>query len=421
MAYAQRHGKGWRCRYKKPDGTWGSQSGFETKAAAQEWGNEQELLIRRQLWIDPGEAETPFGTFAEAWLANARLAVTTQAKYCSYLGNHLLPQWEDWPLILIFNNHLEIQGWVSELHDELAEPTVASVFALFSTIMNVAVRARKIPASPCHGIRVTSGQYEAEHQVATPVQFLRAALRLHRSFGLRRVCAGLDGDGYTGARWSELVGLEPFEYDEINKAIRVHEPLAETRGHFVKAKRPKTPASKRWVQLPPFLAGLYETLLDDCARPYVFVGENGGNLRRSNFGRRFWRPAWDGDPDNPDPARRAAQIVPGFTFHEGRHTQRTWLADDGIPEVARAARLGRKMPGMASVYEHVTRQMQQRVLGALQARWESSLLTLRSKERGELITLQPQLQQAINELEARQQAPSGENRKIIAQISPKQA
>ncbi|MFI0411602.1 transposase [Actinomadura sp. 3N508] len=39
----------------------------------------------------------------------------------------------------------------AQLHDELAESTVASVFASFSTIINVAVRARKIPASPAPG------------------------------------------------------------------------------------------------------------------------------------------------------------------------------------------------------------------------------------------------------------------------------
>ncbi|TDD96782.1 hypothetical protein [Actinomadura rubrisoli] len=41
-------------------------------------------------------------------------------------------------------------------------------------------------------------------------------------------------DGYTGARWSELVGRQPHEYDEINKAIRIAEPLAEARGRLVK-------------------------------------------------------------------------------------------------------------------------------------------------------------------------------------------
>ncbi|MGW9262501.1 hypothetical protein ACWGRA_31205 [Streptomyces albidoflavus] len=32
----------WRSRYKKPDGTWGSEPGFATKKLAEEWGDEQE-------------------------------------------------------------------------------------------------------------------------------------------------------------------------------------------------------------------------------------------------------------------------------------------------------------------------------------------------------------------------------------------
>jgi hypothetical protein len=127
------------------------------------------------------------------------------------------------------------------------------------------------------GIRVTTGgQDQAERQVATSVQFLRA--------------------------------------DQINKAIRVKEPLTEASGTLAKARRPKTPASKRWVQLPPVPG---RTLRGTVG---VFVGEKGGNLRRSNFARRFWRPVWDGDPDNPVPEARIPPILTGFIFHEGRHT-----------------------------------------------------------------------------------------------------
>jgi integrase len=358
--------------------------------------------------------------FAEAWLASARLAITTQAKYRSYLDNHLLPQWEDWPLILIFNNHLEVQSWVSELHDELAEPTVASVFAMFSTVMNVAVRARKIPASPCQGVRVTSGEYEADRQVATPVQFLRAAVRLHGSFGYSGFVLALM-DGYTGARWSELVGLQPHEYDEVNRAIRVMEPLAEAQGKIVKAKRTKSPAGKRWVQLPPFLADLCEALLEDCDRSYVFVGEKGGVLRRSNFGRRFWRPAWDGVSEDRRTGGHVPPILPGFTFHEGRHTHRTWLADDGIPEIGRAARLGQKMRGMGGIYEHVTPETKQRIVDVLQARWETSLLALRPQEQEGLIVLLPQMAKTINRLKAVQQATASPAAKIRAHLTPMDA
>jgi integrase len=244
MAYAERCGRKWRARYKKPDGTWASEPGFDTKRAAVKWGSEQERQISRHTWIDPDDAEIPFGEFTGDWLTAARPAINTEAKYRSYLKNHILPQWEDWPLILIFNHHLEVQGWVNELHDELAEPTVASIFALFSTIMNAAVRARKIPASPCQGIRVTTGDYEAERQLATPVQFLRAALRMHELAGYPGFVLTLM-DGYTGARWSELISQKPGQYDEVNRQIPVRRPIREARGQIEEAPRPKSPASKR--------------------------------------------------------------------------------------------------------------------------------------------------------------------------------
>lgn len=61
----------------------------------------------------------------------------------------------------------EIERWLSELHDEFAESSVSSYFALFSTILNGAVRARMIPANPCNGVRVTNGEFDTERLVAT--------------------------------------------------------------------------------------------------------------------------------------------------------------------------------------------------------------------------------------------------------------
>lgn len=120
----------------------------------------------------------------------------------------------------------------------------------------------------------------------------------------------------------------------------------------------------------------------------VFTGRRGAALRRGNFRSRFWRPAWDGDPDNAQAWLRAP-ILPGFTFNEGRHTHRTWLAEDGIPEVARAARLGHRMPGMASVYEHVTPAMKTQVLAALEKRWQASVHALSPDERLRLMEMEP--------------------------------
>jgi hypothetical protein len=198
-------GMAWRARYKRPDGTYGSRSGFSSRTAAEEWGDEQEALIRRNIWIDPRDAETLFGLFVEEWLAavSPRLEPNTTAKYRSVIDNHLLPQWQAWPMIGIFNCSLEIEKWVSELHEEYADSTVSTIFALFSTVTNAAVRARMIPASPCQGIRVTSGEFDVSRLVATPVQVLRTAMGLYEPVGLGGFVLCLM-DAYTGARWSEL-------------------------------------------------------------------------------------------------------------------------------------------------------------------------------------------------------------------------
>jgi integrase len=429
MAYGQEDPStgSWRARYKRPDGTIGSKSGFPTKDTAEGWAKEQEALIRRSMWLDPRDAETRFGDFAEEWLdaVRPRLALNTVAKYRSFLDIHLLPQWAAWPLIGIFNGYVEIERWLSELHEDYADSSVSSIFAAFSTVLSAAVRARMIPANPCAGVRVSSGEFESEKLVASPAQALRAAMRLYEC-GL-----GAPGfvlclmDFYTGGRWGELVGQQRHEYDAERRRIEIRMPLKEVGGKVFKGSRPsdeprgsgrgpeptrppgrrdggrkgrgkkgrtKTPAGTRFVALPPSIAVFYEELMDSHSHPFVLCTPEGFAWRRSNFRIRYWRPVWDGvDIDDPGSRERRPAILPTFTFHEGRHTHSTWLAEDGIPEAARRARLGQKMRGMARIYDHVTPAMVEDILRALERRWRRSLAALRPGERDKLVSWFPHL------------------------------
>ena len=430
MAYGQRQHdgrSGWRARYRKPDGSVGSESGFSSKTAAAEWGREQEALIRRNLWIDPADARTTLATFSTEWLdaVGPRLAPSTLAKYESHIRVHLVPQWGEWPMIAIFNSYLEIEKWVTQLHEDgYTDYTVASVFATFSTIMNAAVRARIIPATPCTGIRVTSGAYDLERLVATPVQGLRAAMRLYET-GL-----GLGGfvlclaDLYTGCRWGELVGQQRHEYDRGVQGLVIREPLKEVNGAVSKGSAPvsaspkdelvpreemprrrrpktaragrtKTPAGTRIVRLPAGMATLYEMLMDSHDHEFVFTSPLGEPLRRANFRQRFWRPAWDGIPGDGADGSRYPPILEWFTFHEGRHTHSTWMIEDGVPEVARRARLGQKMKGIARTYDHVTEPMHKQILDGLETRWRQSINALRPQELVTLLTWLPHLEEAL--------------------------
>jgi integrase len=424
MAYAEQEPNGnWRCRYRLPDGSLGSKSGFTSPTGAENWGDEQEALMRRNLWIDPRDAETPFGEFAHEWFTarKPRLERGTAEKYRSVLANHLLPQWEAWPLIGIFNGYIEIEKWVSELHEDYADTTVATIFALFSTVMKAAVKARCIPASPCADVRVTSGDYATERLVASPVQVLRAAMRLYERLGLPGFMLGLM-DAYTGCRWGELAGQQRYEYDAEQRAITIRQPLKEVNGTLYKGANPadqptatttapvtvatdagrrrpkpkkgrtKTPAGTRIVELPPSIAVFYEILLDSHRHPFVMCTPEGRPGRRSNFRQRHWRPVWDGTkPDKPYDADHMPPILPWFTFHEGRHTHSTWLIEDGIPEVARRARLGQKMKGMARIYDHVTPVMRRQILDVLEARWLGSVAAPTARERAQLVKWFPHL------------------------------
>jgi len=100
--------------------------------------------------------------------------------------------------------------------------------------------------------------------------------------------------------------------------------------------------------------------------PTVFPGARGGHQRRSNFNRRAWTPAINGNPHRGIPP-----VLTGMHFHDLRHTHKTWFEDD-IPEIAQARRLGHRLPGVRGIYSHVTPAMQQRITGALQHRWNTT-------------------------------------------------
>jgi len=74
---------------------------------------------------------------------------------------------------------------------------------------------------------------------------------------------------------------------------------------------------------------------------------------------------------------------------------------------------------MGGVYEHVTLETKQRILGVLTIRWESSLLALRAQEQERLVATLPKMEQTIARLRASREVQEGQVAKMTAQISPK--
>ena len=63
----------------------------------------------------------------------------------------------------------------------------------------------------------------------------------------------------------------------------------------------------------------------------------------------------------------------GLTPHGLRHSHKTWMAEDGIPEILAEQRLGHEVPGMRGLYAHASDRMRDDLKAALEARWEDSL------------------------------------------------
>jgi integrase len=58
--------------------------------------------------------------------------------------------------------------------------------------------------------------------------------------------------------------------------------------------------------------------------------------------------------------------------HDLRHSHKTWLIEDDVPEVAQAKRLGHRLPGVRGIYSHVSAAVEQRLVDGLQKRWEQT-------------------------------------------------
>jgi integrase len=171
---------------------------------------------------------------------------------------------------------------------------------------------------------------------------------------------------FTGMRWGEIAGLgrtncHPGEsYLVVDPDVGA---LHEVTGRLWLGP-PKSQAAARRVDLPPFLAALVSEVLDAHDHEQVFVTAEGHWHRRSNFARRIWRPACDGDRERGWPP-----ISAGAVFHSLRHHHKTVLDELHVQDVLKCERMGHQMPGIQGVYSHVTDPMRRRLINQLQQRW----------------------------------------------------
>ena len=124
--------------------------------------------------------------------------------------------------------------------------------------------------------------------------------------------------------------------------IRVRRAVTRVDGVMIVGP-PKSRAGVRDVAIPPHLLPDLAAHLAAHAGPgrdgLLFTAPRGGQLYQSAMWRE-WNQA------------RTAVGLPGFRFHDLRHTGATWLAREGATLKERMYRLGHSDPRMAALYEH---------------------------------------------------------------------
>lgn len=435
MAYAEkvfkvRNGKQtkqftWRACYKKPDGSKGTEPGFPTKKLAEDWGNQQEAVIRAGAWIDPAKALTKFGEWVEIWKTANVKRLRTQSNRSYLLGKLLLPEWEHSALVEV-NNVFAVKAWAlrtAKPQGTVDPNTVSQARTLLSAILSGAEDAGYIAANKLYGRRITVGadHHEEEEEVwAQPHEVFQLDQRMGGVHGLMVVT-----DCYLGPRWGELAAIhrdncllkrvdkidgkdfvrhviridpkvgawheDPVELDEEGLAAWHAEEdarLRECAAKGWKANRrkppknrlvtylgpPKNKYSAREIDVPPFLVRRLDAHLSSWPHEYPFSTPEGPLWLRGNFSRHL-RPAADGREAIPRKVGFAGRaewepILPGFTMRGARHTADTWLKEDRVDRALRYLTMGWVPKDIEGTYEHVTPEMRKHRLDCLEARWE---------------------------------------------------
>jgi integrase len=312
MAYAEKRGNLWRARWRAPDGTLESRSGFESKKDAETYARDQEAAIRANTYVSPRAGQLKLTEWVNRWYPALDLEPTTLANYRYYIEVHILPTFGDRALASLTAE--EISTWEQQITARGYAPSTArDARSTLTTVLGDAIPqhlqfnpAQRRKGKGRAGRRRIELHEKAEKAWASPLVALLIAER----------CAALSGHdtdfvmlitiAYTGMRWSEAVGLRP-EFVRGDQ-LGIEWKLYEMQGRFYRG-RPKD-GSIRSADLPAFLAELLaaapgsggarrctcrnETAPWCAGDGYMFLGPGGGHFRRSAYGARFFRPAADG-------------------------------------------------------------------------------------------------------------------------------
>lgn len=235
-AWAQRHGRtSWSAHYRTADGTYHEEPGLTEQAAAQGHAEAQRAAVRSGTWRDPSGAQMTLQTWWARWRAvqeDMQLGHNTLGTYDSHWRNHIAPRWGAVELGELMGMGLEIEAWEAQLRARRAQSTANAVMKLFTLLISDAVWAGLIPLSPIRPRR-RRGRMEPKRKregiaVGLPVvvALMRRMVTADALMTLTKWCTGMRWGEVAGVRRKYLV-LVPPELDAAGVKVR------DAEGYYV--------------------------------------------------------------------------------------------------------------------------------------------------------------------------------------------
>ncbi|MFI7158631.1 tyrosine-type recombinase/integrase [Micromonospora chalcea] len=344
-----------QARYRDPDGTdRPAPHTFATKTDADRWLTAVEADILRGTWRNPDLGRVALGDYLTEWIDHRpNLRPRTVDLYRWLYRRYIEPT-----LSTVLLSDLTpgmVRAWYAELVAAGATATMtAKAYRLLHAVLVTAVDDELIRRNPCR-IKGAGEHHTPERPVATIAQVLDIASRVPARFRALVLLAA-----FTSLRYGELAALRRSDIDPRCQTVTVRATLVEMSDGRMIFGPPKSAAGRRAVTIPaairPDLRRHLRDFTADDADALIFTGAKGAALRRSNFQKAA---GWS--------ASVAAAGLPGFHFHDLRHTGNTLAAGTGASLADLMARMGHGSTRAAMIYQHATAERDKSIAGALSA------------------------------------------------------
>lgn len=327
---ARRPSGRWRARYRGPDGGERSRH-FARKADAERWARDELAKLDRGEWTDPKRGQITVGEYAQEWLAGkVKIRHSTRVMYDAVLRNQVLPTWQDVPIAQV--RHEEVATWVAALHGGgLSASRTRHAWVVLSQILELAVRARRVPNNQARGVELPRLPTKSEREKS---RFLdeEEVWKLADAAGPGRLSILVLA--WCGLRHGELAALRIRDLNQELRELRITSTLSDINGTLIEGP-PKTEASTRTVPIPRWLCDeLLSLIAGRGPDERLFTAPEGGPVRGNNWRRRVFDPA----------VRRAgiATQMPGDVLrpHDLRHTCASLHIKHGTPPKVLSTMLG---------------------------------------------------------------------------------